>query len=520
MLTTKNTVRTVGFMIFATLAAKILGMVRDILLAGQYGTGMEAVAFLTASRIPLLFFDLGLGAAISSTFIPVFNQYLERGDKDAAVEFSNQFLNIIILVSSFITLIGIIFSRQWVNIIAAGLDEKTYALTVQLVQILFPMIIFTGIAYAFVGILQSFNEFNVPAAISLISNGIVIFYFLFLVKHFGIFGLALTMLFAWLAQVIVQIPFLIKKGYSYRPVISFTSEGIKRVSMLIIPILISTWVQPINAMVNIRLASYLNRGEAVAALDYANRTYIIVIGVFTYALGNVIFPSLSRMNAANNKEEFAKTLNTALRAVIYFIFPLMVGFIILRTAMVRFIYERGAFDSLSTQLTSTALLYYSLGMVGFGIQEIMNKAFYALHDASTPMKIGVAGITLNIVLSFILVQYMGIGGLALAASIAAITISITLAAFINKRVGGIINSLVFYDLGKIAAASLIMGVIAAATHRFAGSILGDNTLLKQILNLSLTGLVGMLVYAVLTLILGVKEAKIALDIIRDRFKRV
>lgn len=521
MLTAKSAIRTMSFMIFATLMAKVLGMLRDILLAGYYGTGPEAVAFLAASRIPLLFFDIGLGAAISSTFIPVFNGYLEGGKQKEAITFSNYFVNIVLLLTGLITLLGAVFARQLVGFIAPGLDEQTYLLTVKLVRILFPMIIFTGVAFSFVGILQSLNEFNVPASISLVSNAIIIIYFVFLNKIFGIYGLAVTMLLAWSAQVVVQIPSLIKKGYTYRPILNIRSEGIRQVSLLALPILISTWIQPINTMVNLRLASYLNEGEAVAALDYANKLYIIIVGVFTYALTNLIFPSLSRMSAGDDQEKFAKLMNTALKSVIFFITPLMTGFIILRVPLIKLIYERGAFDASSTQLTSTALLFYSIGMVGFAVHEIINKGFYALHDASTPMKIAMGGIVLNIALSFTFVRFLGsgIGGLALAASIASIVIAITLLGAIQRKMRGIVNRHMVFYLLKVLIAAGVMGIIVFAVHDVLDGQLGDS-LLEKVLRLGIPAVTGVFSYAVLTFLLKMEEARMVSEWINNKLRGV
>ena len=246
MLNVKNVFRTAGFMIIATLLAKIMGMYREVLFASLYGTGTVAQAFSTASRIPLLFFDIALGAAISSAFIPVFNEYLEKGQKEEALRYSNTFLNAILLITGVICAVGIVFSRQIVAVIGSGLGEDAKALAAQLVIILFPTMIFTAFAYAIAGILQSFGEFNIPAAISLVSNGIMVAYLLIAGKKFGIHGIAVAMLVGWAFQVLVQIPSLVKKKYKYRPLLDLRSEGIRKSAKLALPTRMSPWVQPIN----------------------------------------------------------------------------------------------------------------------------------------------------------------------------------------------------------------------------------------------------------------------------------
>ena len=159
-----------------------------------------------------------------------------------------------------------------------------------------------------------------------------------------------------------------KKKFRYRPVLDLKSKGIKKTILLALPILISSWVQPINATVNIYLASFLNEGQAVAALDYANKLYIIFVGVLTYAVSNLIFPSISRLAAGDNHEAFSSVVAKAVKVVLAIILPVMALFLILRTPIVRFVYERGEFGAQSTALTASALLFYSLGMAGFGVK--------------------------------------------------------------------------------------------------------------------------------------------------------
>jgi len=183
--TKKNMAFTAFFMVAAVLLAKVCGMLRDILIAAMYGTNTnEAVAFSTASRIPLLFFDIALGSAVTSAFIPIFNEYLSKEGKKKAIEFSNMFINLVVLITAVLSIVGMVFSKQLVNVIAGGYDAEKITLISTLVIILFPTIIFTGLAYCFVGILQSLGEFYIPSIISLVSNGALILYLLIFRKLF------------------------------------------------------------------------------------------------------------------------------------------------------------------------------------------------------------------------------------------------------------------------------------------------------------------------------------------------
>ncbi len=510
----KKTLKTAGFMVIATLLAKFMGMYRDILFASLYGTSDAAIAYQTASRIPLLFFDIALGSAISSSFIPVFNEYLSKGEKEKATEFSNSFLNIIFLITAVICAIGIIFRGALVGLLGSGLAPEVKMLSSQLVAIMFPAMIFTALAYSFTGVLQSYGEFNAPAAISLVSNGIMVVYLLIAKDSLGIFGVSVAMLVAWAFQLIVLIPSLIKKKYTYSFKINIKNDGLKKALKLAVPILVSSWVQPINTMVNMFLASFLNGGQAVSALEYANKLYIIFVGVITYAVSNLIFPSISRFAADKSKRrEFAQVIKTAVSSVLFILVPIMIIFLLKRVEIIRFVYERGAFGTEQTDLTSTALLWYSFGMLGFGLQEMLNKAFYAEQNGKTPMRISVVGILLNIALSFTFVRGFdtGIAGLPLAASISSTFMAVVLAVILGKKYT-IFDKNFFVNVLKtvIAAAAMVAVVMLSSSFGYSDNFLG------KFLALAVPSAAGFMVYIVIALLLKTNEIKMILEIFEKR----
>ena len=238
----EKAVRAATMMMIITLVGKILGLIRDTMLAANYGISMEANAFQTASRIPRVFFDAIFASAISASFIPIFNENLEKKGKKSAFEFSNKFITLIAIVTVILTLVGIVFSSELSALFAPKYDTETMLLTSKLLKIMFPTVVFTGIAYSFVGILQSFDEFTIPAALSIVSNGIIILYYIFFNDSLGIYGLSFALLLGWAMQAIMQIPSLIKKGYRYKFSLGFRKDdSIKKVLVLMLPVMISTW---------------------------------------------------------------------------------------------------------------------------------------------------------------------------------------------------------------------------------------------------------------------------------------
>ena len=253
--------RTISIVMVITLIGKVLGLYRDHLMAVHYGTaGMEAKAFYVASRIPRVFFDVVFASAIAACFIPVFSEYLTQKGKQEAFRFGGNFLSVMTLLTALLTGLGILFAEPLVTLFADGYDAQTAALAASLTRVMFPTVLFTGVAFSFVGILQAMDRFNIPALISTVSNLVIIGYFYFLDEDYGVYGLAAAYLAGWLLQALVQVPSLKQIGFRYHPNFSFRTDGMRRAFALMGPVMVSTWVQPINLTINSRFGSHLYDG--------------------------------------------------------------------------------------------------------------------------------------------------------------------------------------------------------------------------------------------------------------------
>ena len=451
-------IKTVSFILAATMLSKVMGFVRDILIASRYGTGIEADAFNKASQIPTMFFELAFGAAILSTFIPIFNGFLEKNGRERAFEFSNNFINITVLISAVFTVISMFFAKQLAYISIPGFDAQALNLTATMIVIMVPIAIFTTVAFFIVGILQSFDEFNIPAIISLVSNIAVIIYLIFFNGSFGIYGLAFAMLIGWSLQVFVQIPALIKKGYKYKFTLNFKDEGIKEVFKLALPILISSCFYTLSVYINDIFASYLGEGT-VSALGYSNRL-LMIVGVVALSVTNYIFPSLSRLHESDT-EAFSAVLKQSVRVIMLIITPITLGIMILSTEIITIAYGYNVFDQNSITLTSTALFYYAIGTLSYGMNEVITKAYFAMKNVKAPMIASVAGVATIVALSYSFTKIFsfGIGSLALSVSIATVVISIVLLMSMNRKVKFIDKSMVAFAL-KIICATALMTVTA------------------------------------------------------------
>lgn len=494
---------TAGLMAAATLVAKVLGLIRDSLIAAFFATGMQADAFMAASKLPTTLFDMVVGGVISATFIPVFNDILTKENKDSAMKFANKFVTMILMITVIISLLGIIFADPLVNIIAPNYTGEKHDLTVQLTSVMFPMIIFTGLAFSFVGLLQSFGEYNIPSIISLVSNLAIIIYFLLFGKKFGVEGLAVTMVIAWSLQVIVQIPSLIKFRYKYRPDFHLKDRHIKQALLLAGPMLISTWVQPLYTIINSRLASGID--GAYSSLEYANRLYLIVTGVFSFVVTNLIFPKLSRANASDNSDEAKKLIVTSLKGIAIIILPLMAGIILLSTPITSFIYEHGEFTADKVKIVAQALSCYSIGMLGLAVNEILSKSFFSMQNSKTPMINSIISMVFNIVIAYILFNFLHVNGLALAAAGGSICNAVLNAVCIVRKNPGMVHKEDFGSIIKVIISTLVMSLVVFVLYNLISPVFGG--IQGNIFTLVLCSLTGVIVYGAMVWVLKVPEIR-------------
>lgn len=495
--------KTAGLMVAATMLAKIFGMLRNSLIANFYGLGIEASAYITALRLPTMLFDIVIGGVISAAFIPVFNEVWQKKSRDEAIKFAGKFITMIIMICLLITAVGIIFSDQLISFLAPEFSPEQHELSRQLSNIMFPMIIFTGIAFSFVGILQSFGEYNIPSIISLVSNTAIILYFIICRDRFGIKSLAVMMIVAWSLQVLVQIPSLIKFKFRYYPSLRFNDENIIHTLRLAGPMLITAWVQPLYSVVNMRIASGMD--GAVVMLENANNLYTIVVGVFSFVVTNLIFPKLSRANVSNHADEAKGLIVTSLKAICIIILPLMAGFMILARPIISIIYEHGEFTAAAAVMTGRALACYSVGMLGLAVNEILSKYFFSMQDSKTPFLTAVISMVCNIILAYALSSLVGMSGLALAVACGSIINALLNYIFLRKRCGKLLERADIASIIKIAVSAVVMAAVVYGVYMlvkgYAVSFVGN------IAVCAVCGAVGAAVYFACCMLCGVEEIK-------------
>lgn len=507
-----NRLKTVSLIMIITLAGKVLGLVRDMMLGHNFATGMESTAFQVASRIPRTFFDAIFASAISASFIPVFSSRMEQYGKDDAFRLSHSFLTWVGLLTSIFSILGIVFAAPIVEFLADGFDQPSAALCTKLLQILFPTVFFTGLAFSLVGLLQSMGEFYIPAAMSVVSNGIIILYYLLLSNQFGIYGLAWAFLIGWSAQVVIQLPWLRKKGFHYRP--RLWHPGLKQIFRLMLPVMVSTWIQPLNQLISTRFATHLFSGSGASAMDYANTLYTMIAGILVLSITNVIFPEMSRLSTGGRERELGELINGSLRSMLFLLLPMMVGLILLAEPLVRLLYEWKSWDSFSTTITARALVFMSLGMIGYGVQNVLSRVFYAEQNGKTPLISGVISIIINLILCFVLTDPMDVAGLGLATAISSTAAAVVLLIPATRKYPAALGKTFWKEILKMVLATVLMAVVVYGTYHILIKYFADG-LMDRVFVLAVPVLTGTFIYFVSALVLHIPE----MDVLRHRFQR-
>ena len=463
-----SAIKTVTVIIFATMFSKVLGLLRDMLLAHYYAATPEISAFITAQRIPLSFFDLVFGTAILGVFIPVYNSIRQSlpndaaGDKNenGADEFANVFISTVLLVTGVLSLLGVIFSKQIVMLTASGFDEEKLTLTSDLLKILFPMIMFIGSTYILTGIMQSKDRFLIPALVSAVSNIGVIFYFLFLNKYFGIYGLSVAYLLSWVIQVLTLALPLRKINFRFRFKLDFKNPELIKAIKTTIPIMAGAWLVPVGFLIGNNYASRaIENDVAVTSFYYSTTIFLLVSGILTHGICNYIFPKLAQNASDENRAEFLNIVKNGLSAACFVIIPVSCIVYILRNEAIAVLFVQGEFTADVARVTGDMLEALLPAMIMFSFIEILNRVYYAKKIVHIPMIASLCGIALNIILceifyvtgegsSPVYIAVSSFCGQSLAASILLIMLA--------KKIKGVFVKSFFVNLFKTGVSSAIL----------------------------------------------------------------
>lgn len=488
-----------------TLISKFLGFVREMLIAYRYGSGVSTDTYFVAMTATVIIMTT-VGAALNTTLIPVFTEIDSRYGRRGKLKFLNNILNIVLLISILLVVLGYFFSPMLIKILAKGFTGEQFDLAVKLNRIGLPIVVFLGFTYIFAGYLQSAEIFGPPAIMGLPYNFVFIGFLLFLADENYIEGLMIASVLAASTQFLIQYPAIKYQGYKYRPRINLRDKYLKNSLSLVVPVMIGSAVQQINTIIDKTLASDLVDGS-ISALTYASRINDLIISVFVMAITTVVFPMLSKAFSNGDQKQVKSILGQGVNIILIITVPATIGILILSEPVVRLFFQRGAFDATATKMTSGALLFYSIGLIGASLRLMLNKVFYSFQDTKTPMVNGMIAVVLNVVLNLALVKSMDHQGLALATSISTTVTTLMLFVKLRKRLGpiGIKHYLICFV--KTLTASFIMGIVVMLVYVSLLKSLPTSTI-YEFIALCLAILLGVIVYFIACSLLRVKEVAI------------
>jgi len=502
----------------ATLLSRIFGFVRDVVIAWFFGAGLSADAFFVAFRIPNLLRRLFAEGSLTVAFIPVFTGYLKNQGEGEAFDLARSALRSLAVLLIVVTTFGILLSPLIVRIIAPGFlgSPNKFELTVSLTRIMFPYVFFICLVALCMGILNTLGHFAAPALAPVFLNIAMIGSVFFISPHMihPVKGLAIGVLIGGALQLVLQIPFFVKKGFYFWKNAELYHPGLKRIGTLMLPMVFGAAVYQINILVGTLLASLLPEGS-VSYLYYADRLVQFPLGIFAVAIATAVLPSLSRQAVEKDFQALNDTFAHALNLVFFITIPAMVGLILLREPIVALLFKRGAFDAETTRLTAYALLYYAIGLWAFSAIRIVVSTFYALQDTKTPVKMAVISISVNIVLGIILMRTPLLhGGLALATSMASILNLGLLVNALRQKIGHLKLKSIITSTVKSTVSSGIMGVCVWAISLW---IIPANPETVPALFFGLAGCIfaGFILYVALSFLIKSSEIKQVLSVVRE-----
>lgn len=480
---------------FLTILSKLFGFVRELILAYFFGASNVSDAYIISSTVPVIIFGV-IGAGVTTAFIPMYTKIKnQHGDKEG-IKFTNNIINIFLLISFSIFVIGEIFTTEIIKIFASGFTGETLKLTVLFTRISLIGMLFSCLIFVLTGFLQVNKNYSITALIGLPLNIIIIISIIVGAKV-NVLILSIGSVLAIGAQLIILLHAAVKNGYQYSLRFNFRDANVQKLIYIALPVMIGVSMDQINALVDRTLASQIITG-GVSALNYANKLNAFVQGIFVVSIITILFPRISKFVLEEKHAQLKKSVLNSLISIQLLVLPVVAFFIIFTEPIVNLLFGRGSFNEEAIRLTSEALFYYSFGILAIGFREVLSRVFLSFEDSRTPMINSSIAMVLNIVLNLILSRFMGIGGLALATSISAFFATFLMFYTLRKKIGSFDLKSLFLAFLKIIIAASIMGVISKV-------IFGKFTVyMSQNISLITSLIIGLLSYILMLYFMKIK----------------
>jgi putative peptidoglycan lipid II flippase len=522
-----------AFLVVATAGSRVLGLMREIIMVSYLGLGPEMGAFTVAYKVPGLVRTLLADTALSAAFIPVFSGLLEKERRREAWQVAYTVTVLATAILGVVTVLGMIFAPSVVRVVAPGFsdDPQIVALTIHLMRLMFPTVVILGIAGIFMGILNSYNHFALPALAPVVWNLIIIGVVIAFSAGYGFKALAWGVLIGTALELLMQAPAVWKKrwraetgdgvgagapraehGSPYR--LALRSPEVRRVGILIGPVILSLGIINFNAFIDTIVATLISI-PAPAIIDKAFRLFQLPQGVFAIAIGTVLFPAFSRHAAANRMVEFREDLSTGLRQIFFVTLPFAAFFAVLALPTVRLIYEHGKVTSGDADLVASALTFFSVGMAFVSVNTLLNRAFYSIQKPWLPLFTGVVNLALNAGFDLLLYKPLGVGGITLSTSLVSLFNFFGLMFLLGPRIGGVDARRVAWSAARSIVALIPLAGVGYGVWWGLDAALG-RSLWAQILSVGCAYALGGTAYCLAAWAMRMPELRDVVRVIRRR----
>jgi putative peptidoglycan lipid II flippase len=521
--TGKGVARNTAIFSIGTGISRVMGLGREIVFASYFGTSGAASAFTIAFLVPNLVANLFANAALSAAFVPVFTDLLQQNRKIEALRLASTLFWIMLIVLGAISAFFILAAGTIMPLfIGPTFTPELNDLTIGLSQVLFPVVLLLGLTGLLTGILQSYDEFTIPAITPAVWNLVIIVLLVVLAPHFHgnekVYAYAIGILAATGVQMAMAFGALGRIDFRLQFSIDWHDPRIKQVFMLMLPVTIGLGIVNLDQLINSAFGSLVS-DEAPRAIDNAFRIYMLPQGMFSVAVATVLFPVLSRLAARRDPTGMRRTVGTGMRQINLLLIPAALFMVVLATPITRLVFERGHFDAQSTKLVSEALFWFAFSLPFAGINLLLTRTFFALQRPWIPTRLAAMNIVVDIIVSVGLYKPLGIAGLVIGTVVANAVMTVLqlhrLRIGFNGRLEGAQTTMI---TARIAVASVLLAGVSWVVWYVLHAVLGQS-LIAQIISMGAAGAAGVWIYTRAVLAMHIPEAHQVNRMIRARLGR-
>jgi putative peptidoglycan lipid II flippase len=507
---TRRLARNTAFFSFATGLSRVLGLIREVVAAKYFGVTAAMSAFTIAFQVPNLIRALFADSALQGAFVPVFTELLERGERKEAFRVASSLFFLICLVLGAVTALFVVLADPIMSLFAPGFDDQPHLhdLTIALSRLMFPIVLMLALSGLVVGMLNSFEHFAVPALAPVAWNVVIIAALVGLVPVMPdgdeIYAYAIGILAGTVIQFLLPLPWLRGRGGGLTLRLDWRDPRVLRVLKLMLPVTIALGLINLSLLINSLFGTLVSE-QAPAAIDKAFRIYQLPQGLFSISIATILFPTLSRLAARGARDDLRRTMGNGVRQICLLLIPSAVAMAVLAEPITRLVYQRGAFGPHATELTSTAMVWWSISLPFQGVSLLFSRTFFSLQRPWATTALAGLNLCVNAALAAALYGPFDIAGIVLGTVVGTVTMCLAQGWMLRRDLGGVEGTRTLGAAARMLAAAALLAAVAYGVWEGLDSALG-RSLIGQVLSVGTALVAGFCVYAGAVWAMGLPEA--------------